>query len=151
MLTTVHLLTGAAIGKVTGNIYLAAPLAVVSHYALDFIPHYNPKPVKGYLEKGYTGADKLDLVLKALEPAIGLAAGIFLVVANPPELRLPIFIGGLFGWLPDLLVFLDWKFNIGKDNFIRKVEKKFHRHTSFAKGILIQVCMISIALIILWK
>lgn len=37
-----HALTGAAIGLVFGDPLLAVPLAVVSHFVCDAIPHYDP-------------------------------------------------------------------------------------------------------------
>ena len=51
MLTSIHLVAGAAIGKATGSFWLAIPISVISHYLLDIIPHYNQKPVENYLEK----------------------------------------------------------------------------------------------------
>ena len=149
MLTTTHLLAGAAIGKITGNAYLAVPVALASHHVLDFIPHYNQKPVKGYLENGFKGAHKIDLFLKSLEPVAGLIAGIMLMLANPAELRLPIFIGGLFGWLPDLFIFLDWKYGFGRNGFMRKLDRRFHRHTPFIKGNVVQAAVIAVAVVAL--
>lgn len=39
MLATPHLLVGALIGKLTGNYWLALPIAFASHFVLDSIPH----------------------------------------------------------------------------------------------------------------
>lgn len=38
-----HALTGAIIGLASGNVWVAAPAAVASHFALDVIPHHNFK------------------------------------------------------------------------------------------------------------
>jgi len=40
MTATNHALTGAAIGLLCGQPWLALPLAVVSHYICDALPHY---------------------------------------------------------------------------------------------------------------
>lgn len=37
-----HALTGAVIGLTVSNPVLALPLAVVSHFACDMVPHYDP-------------------------------------------------------------------------------------------------------------
>lgn len=44
MFVTSHLLTGAAIGSVVPNPLLTIPLAFVSHFAMDALPHW-PKVV----------------------------------------------------------------------------------------------------------
>ncbi len=42
MLETPHVVVGAAIATVIPNPFLAIPLAFLSHFALDMIPHWNP-------------------------------------------------------------------------------------------------------------
>lgn len=42
MLAINHAATGAAIGLTISNPLLAVPLAIVSHFVLDAIPHYDP-------------------------------------------------------------------------------------------------------------
>lgn len=149
MLTSAHLLAGAAIGKLAGNVYLAIPIAFFSHYLLDAVPHYNQKPVINYKELGFKGADKTDLLIKALEPAIGLALTAHLIFGIPQATTLPLYLGAFFGWLPDLLVFLEWKHNIPTPSLIQKFEKAFHRHTNFINGILSQIIVSGIAIYIL--
>lgn len=39
MLTTPHLLVGAAIGAQFNNPYIVVPAAVASHFVLDSVPH----------------------------------------------------------------------------------------------------------------
>ena len=64
-----------------------------------------------------------ELLNKSIEPLLGLFAGIYLMPRNPLELRLAILVGGLFGWLPDLLVFLDWKYGVGMQSFLEPILK----------------------------
>jgi len=40
MTATNHAITGAFIGLALGNPYLAIPLSLVSHYAMDTLPHF---------------------------------------------------------------------------------------------------------------
>ena len=39
MMTAPHMVTGAAIGSMSRRLWLILPIAFVSHFALDFIPH----------------------------------------------------------------------------------------------------------------
>lgn len=149
MLTSTHLLAGAAIGKLTGNVYLAIPIAFFTHYLLDAVPHYNQKPVKNYKELGFKGTDKKDLLIKALEPAVGLALTAFLIFGTGQGAAAPLYLGAFFGWLPDFLVFLEWKHNIPRPTLIQKFEKAFHRHTEFINGILSQIIVSGIAIYVL--
>lgn len=151
MLTSVHLLTGAAIGKVTGNLWVAAIISFAFHHVLDFIPHYTPKPVKGYLQNGLRSAYKQDLILKSIEPAIGILVTLYLIFYNQQELRTSMIIGAFFGWLPDMLVLLDWKFKIGSNGFYRRIEKRFHHHATLLHGTWIQVLIVGLAIFILVK
>lgn len=145
MLTSVHLFVGAAIGEATGNVWVTIPVALISHYLIDTIPHYNPKPVKSYREKGLGGADKKDLLLKALEPLIGIGLLAFLIYMKD-HLAVVMIIGAFFGWLPDLAIFLEWKYNIKcRPAFIRQFETAFHPHTSFVVGSIPQVIILVVA------
>ena len=149
MLTSVHLLTGAAIGKLTGNWWSAILLSYAFHHIFDSIPHYNPQPVKGYLEGHLGGADKRDLILKSLEPALGIAATLYLIFSNPLDLRSSMVLGAVFGWLPDLFVFLEWKFKKRFARFFTRIEKHFHQHTSFLPGMLSQIFIMALAIFVL--
>lgn len=44
MMTLPHLLAGAAIGRRVRPLWIAAPLAYLSHFALDHFPHLEPSP-----------------------------------------------------------------------------------------------------------
>lgn len=149
MLTTAHLLTGAAIGKLTGNVYLTIPLAFLTHYFLDAIPHHNQKPVKNYKELGFKGADKVDLLIKSSEPLAGLLVTAYLIFGYNQSALATMVLGAFFGWLPDLLVFLRWKYGVRLPYLIVKFETTLHRHTTFKKGILSQIIVGGTAIYIL--
>ncbi|HEY4506742.1 MAG TPA: hypothetical protein VJH71_01075 [Candidatus Paceibacterota bacterium] len=151
MLTTVHLLTGAALGKLTGNWLGATVLSYALHHLLDSIPHFNPSPVKGYLEGHIKGADIRDLFLKSLEPVLAIIGTLYLIFWNPSEIRIYMIFGAIFSWLPDLFVFIDWKFNKPWVKFFTKIEKRFHRHTRFLPGVISQILISALALFILLK
>jgi len=141
MVTSVHLLSGAVVAVVLKDPLLVAPVAFGLHYVLDGISHYAPFPVIGFKEKGIKGTSINDLVLKSIEPLLGIIIVAMFIALSPNSLRFPIFIGALFGWLPDLLVFLEWKFNIHRPYPIKKIEDKYHKHVDGAKGIVPQIVL----------
>ena len=111
MLTTMHLLVGAVIGKYIGNIWLIIIFALISHYILDFIPHTSMIAVKGYFENGLKGTDIKDLLSKSIEPFLGVILAIFLIYLNKGR-AVPMIIGAFFAWFPDLLSFIVWKYRL---------------------------------------
>ena len=142
MVTSIHLVTGAAIGAATGNIYLAAVLSFGTHYLLDAIPHCCWKPVKNYKEGGWEKADKVDLIIKSIEPVLGILITTYFVYHAPSNLVMPMIFGAFFGWLPDLLVFLEWKFGIQRPKPLKMFEEKFHHHLSSFWGIVPQIIFV---------
>lgn len=146
MLISIHLVTGAAIGKMTGNLWLTIPMAFVSHYFLDAIPHYNQKPVKDYLEKGLAQADKKDLFLKSIEPVMGLVLVFCSIFYFSNKNALPMIVGAFFGLLPDLLLFIKWKYNIEtRPVILRKAERDWNIHTAFIPGMIPQFIILLLA------
>lgn len=67
MTATNHALTGALIGLAIGNPWVAAPLALLSHYVLDVIPHFgdkdNPDRIKTTFFRNFLLVDALFCVL----------------------------------------------------------------------------------------
>ena len=112
MLTSIHLVTGAAIGKITGNLWISIPISLLSHYLLDIIPHYNPKPIKGYLEKGLLKSDKKDLLIKSLEPLMGILVVGYSAFYLNRDIFWIMILSAFFAWSPDLIVFLRWRYKI---------------------------------------
>lgn len=139
MVTSVHLVTGAAIGVATGNVYVASVFAFGAHYLLDAIPHWSWKPVKNYKEGGWRKANKIDLMIKSFEPILGILFTTYFVYHAPSYLVMPMIFGAFFGWMPDLLVFLKWKFGIPSPKPLQVFEEKFHKHVDSFWGIVWQV------------
>ncbi len=138
-------------GKLTGNPWSAVFISYTLHHLLDAVPHYNPKNVKGHLENGIKKLDKKDVALKSIEPAIGILVTLYLIFSNMTDIRVPMILGSIFGWLPDLFVFLNWKFKNKITRIIVKIEKRFHKHTTFWPGILPQIAIVVIAILILLR
>lgn len=101
MIATVHFLLGLIIGEYAGSIPLIIFLAVLSHYLLDFIPHYSPTAPK----------NRKDLFFKSIEPTLGIALSVFFIIAYKENSAL-MFLGAFFSWLPDFFSYIQWKFNV---------------------------------------
>lgn len=145
MITTIHLLIGALIGKSFKSIWLIIILALISHYVLDFIPHTSPHEVEDYLKNGVDGANKKDLLLKGIEPLIGLILVGYLIYLNK-EKALPMAIGAFFAWFPDLIVYFAWL-----DTRWNLLDKIVPRHGNFlyneAKSLIVGILTQAITLI----
>lgn len=89
MISLNHVLAGTAIGLAVKQPALAAPLAFLSHFVLDAIPHFN------YAWPGWKFR-----AIWAIDAAASTLALVLLCMANPP-LAFAIIAGGVFAELPD--------------------------------------------------
>jgi hypothetical protein len=80
MLASVHLVTGAAIGKSVRPFWLAAVAAFASHFVLDFIPHIDTHGLFGVSGGGPTRAE---VVGTLCDVALGVALVLWVTVARP--------------------------------------------------------------------
>lgn len=90
-----HALTGTAIGLISGNPALAVPLALISHYICDMIPHFgsrNPETAirsrafRNYLVVEAVLCFCIVLTLAILQPAHWQLAAVCAFVAASPDL-----------------------------------------------------------------
>lgn len=95
MTATNHALTGTAIGLIIGNPLLAVPLALLSHFICDAIPHFGTndpeKALRSKLFKIYLIIEALlcfliVLSLIVLQPANWLLAAVCAFLAASPDL-----------------------------------------------------------------
>lgn len=93
MTATNHALTGAAIGLLVGQFWLALPIALLSHFVCDSLPHYGNQNVsvgsKGfarYLCVDCAGAVVVATVLFALRPEHWFVACWCAFLATSPDL-----------------------------------------------------------------
>lgn len=96
MTATNHALTGAIIGLTVHNPALALPLALLSHYLLDALPHFRPnlpdeillktKGFKLYLLGEATLCFLIVLTLFLIQPAYWWLGAICAFVAAAPDL-----------------------------------------------------------------
>jgi hypothetical protein len=100
-----HALTGALIGLTVHEPLLAAPLAFLSHFACDAVPHYDPSTpdgvgrlsskefIRDFLVIGGSLCILLIIVLAVTRPQYWLLAAICAFLATSPDLF----------WLPRFL------------------------------------------------
>jgi hypothetical protein len=97
MTATNHAVTGAVLGLALGNPLIALPIAFVSHYALDILPHFgnsdNPNFIKSKFFRNFLILDAsvcvlLVLALGVVKPEHWVLASICAFVATSPDLAL---------------------------------------------------------------
>jgi len=87
-----HALTGAAIGLAVQHPLLVVPLAFLSHFVLDALPHFD--------HPFYTFGHKHAWKFYTADAVIAIA-GVTTLLLLAPQLILPILLGAVFAVLPD--------------------------------------------------
>ncbi|OGY25256.1 MAG: hypothetical protein A2864_01265 [Candidatus Woykebacteria bacterium RIFCSPHIGHO2_01_FULL_39_12] len=110
MLSTPHLLTGAAIVKLIPEPTIALPVAFASHFVLDAIPHWDGSP-----RPPYSNTIKINI---AIDYIFGLLAVIILSTGDARFLW--IVAGAITATVPDFIM-----------GFYRNWQTPFHSHRWF--------------------
>lgn len=121
-------MTGVGIAILTKNPFVALPLAVLSHYILDSLPHYGFKVWEqrniGVFKKIFRTMLVLDLIVFSIFI-------LFLIKNNVPAWY---YLAGIFGYLPDLAWWYIWlipeKFGTVRAelNFINRFHSKIQKY-----------------------
>jgi hypothetical protein len=103
MLETPHVIVGAAIATKLGNPLLAFPLAFMSHFVLEKVPHWNPH--LNTETKKYGHPTKQTTIIVTIDAVLALATGTYLASRALPDVgfALTILFSCLFSILPDLI------------------------------------------------
>lgn len=121
MILTVHLLAGAAIGSKISNPFLALPLALLSHYLCDSLPHKDYS-IKNIHERRW-GKTFFDFFIVFLDMFSG-----FLIISLFSENNPIIFLAASLAIAPDSITL------IGKfiaENKIILLHQKFHMAVNY--------------------
>lgn len=94
-----HALTGALIGCVVSNPAIALPLAFLSHFALDAIPHYDPP---GDTDEARINSKQFLYIQLVLGAVLCFVLVMAVFLAHPTH-WLTIIFGAFFGASPDLI------------------------------------------------
>lgn len=142
MLEIPHVIVGITINTIIPNPIISSPLILLSHFTLDKIPHWNPKPTRASIP-----ILVFDMLLAVL------VSGFFAYRLLPDIWRsITILLSCLLSILPDIVqipyYFLNLRPNILK-RFV-KFQTLHQEHVSFKKGILSQVLITIIGLILIF-
>ncbi|MCD6194620.1 hypothetical protein J7K05_00220 [bacterium] len=99
MLITAHTVIGFTIGVVSGNPYVAAPLAFASHYLFDGLPHFEVSSFRKPEERELKPKNLFEALFVFADLVLA-AVILFLFRAHWSEASL---LGSLFAVLPDFL------------------------------------------------
>lgn len=144
MLSTPHLLVGAAIVKIVPNPVISLPLAFLSHFVLDSIPHWDGSPKAPFSRKIFGGI--------FLDYAFG--ASLVFVLTNSYENQYFLWLGAFLGTLPDFILGSYKHLESFFSGFaIVRVPNEFHlaiqRNLPLVNGLLTSTLISFIAVIIL--
>lgn len=118
MTGTNHVITGALIGSVAGTPLLAIPLAVMSHFLLDALPHYgDPHLAKN--EKRFHRIIIVDTVL--------VVSFLTAVLVTRPTHWLMMIIAGLVALSPDMM-WLPNYIRLARKKAVKSYNKLMHWH-----------------------
>ncbi len=141
MLTTPHLLVGAAIGSQFHNPMLIAPISAASHFVLDGVPHLG-----GFIE--VEDLEKKEVFFVAGDVILGLVI-LFFLTNNNPNAEL-IWLGAFCAVLPDFHHTFQVLFGADKLKKYDNLHKKFHykKPMSVLPGMATQIVTIVLAVLI---
>lgn len=136
MTATTHSLVGASIGKLLPNPYFSIPLAIVSNFLMDLIPHWDTGT-------GWRNRPKiLTFLATGIDVALGLALAFLLFgkKTNPIYLAILVFAATLPDWLEAPYLFLGWDFP--PFSWFYKFQSKFHSKNGLPWGIITQIIIV---------
>lgn len=139
MLTTPHLLVGAAIGAHFNNPMLVVPAAAASHFVLDSVPH-----LMGFIE--VEDLDKKDVAFVIGDVVLGVSL-VYLLSHNNPHGEL-MWLGAFCAMLPDFHHTFQVLFGPDKLQRYDNLHLKFHykKPINLIPGIATQVVTVLAAI-----
>jgi len=144
MLSTPHILIGSAIVKIIPNPLISLPLAFLSHFLFDFMPHWDfkiafkPKP----------------LLYALIDYALGLTIVFWLSLADTDQFI--IILGGISATLPDFMM-AGWKvlniklLNVFPLNVLNNFHHNIQNRVNIIWGSIFSIITILVSVYILVK
>lgn len=151
MLTLPHTLAAAVLVKIFPNPYLCLPLALLSHFFLDFfVPHWNPHLFTEFKKTGRVSWQSILLIL--VDAAISLGFCLYILLKFWPDFnQVAIFAGAIFlATLPDTIE-IPYYFFRSQASWLKKYVKFEHKYQANANvfwGITTQVIVIILCLLV---
>ncbi len=143
MLTTPHLLVGAAIGAQFHNPYIVVPTAVASHFVLDSLPH-----LMGIIE--VHDLDKKDIAFVAGDVVLGVSLVYLFAITSPDPAM--IYLGAFSSMVPDFHHTFQALFGPDKLKKYNNLHLKFHykKRMNTAAGMATQILTIFLAMVFIF-
>jgi hypothetical protein len=150
MLETPHVAIGAAIATKIPNPFIAIPLAFLSHFVMEKVPHWNPHLVTE--TKKYGAPTKKSVIVIIIDVTLALGLGSYIAFQVYPDINhiVTIYLASFASVLPDLVeapyFFLHWR-----NKFLKKwltFQKSLQVDTTPFWGLLTQV--VTIAAVFVW-
>lgn len=136
MTATSHSLAGASLAKLIPNPYLSIPLALLSNFVLDFIPHWDTGT-------GWHNRPKIiTFLMTGFDVFLGLLLSwwLFSSTVNPLYLLIVIFAATLPDWIEAPYLFLNWDFP--PFNWFYRLQSRFHGRDGTIWGVVTQIIVI---------
>jgi hypothetical protein len=148
MLETPHVIVGAAIASKIPNPYIAIPMAFLSHFVLEKVPHWNPH-LNSETEK-FGKPTSLTTKIVIIDSCLSLISGLFIASRALPNSghALTIIFASFFAALPDLIEAPYFFLNI-KNKFIKNwiiLQKSLQEDAGIVVGLLTQVVTVIAAI-----
>lgn len=148
MLETPHVFVGAAIATKIPDPLIAIPLAFLSHFVLEMVPHWNPHLNKETEKYGYP--TKRSTVIVIADSSLALISGSLIAYSALPDTgqALTILFACLASVLPDLIEAPYFFLKI-KNKLIQKwivFQKSIQNDTSIIPGLVTQYITIFAAI-----
>lgn len=162
MLLASHIIVSGILGAKTGNYFLAGAIGLISHYALDAIPHWDyyisPEFESRAKNEGWRFLKEKFFIKELTKISIDISIGlvlVFIFLKNLDGVNLiSVFISVFFGVLPDPLQLLyhvsHWKFLKSNYDFQATIQKI---KPGFWTGIFTQIAVIILVFLVsrLWQ
>lgn len=150
MLETPHVAVGAAIATKIPNPFISIPLAFLSHFVLEKVPHWNPHLVTEM--KTYGAPTKKSVTIIMIDVGLALVTGSLIAWNSMPDTNkvIVIYLASFASVLPDLIEF-PYFFLKMRNKFLvtwLRWQKALQADTTPFWGLLTQ--FVTIGAVILW-
>ena len=154
MLTFPHTVVAAAIVKLIPNPLISLPLALASHFFLDFaIPHWNPHLYTEYKKNGKISKKSITVIL--IDGLLAFFLCLYILLYYWPNIQdIAVYAAAIFlATLPDTIE-IPYYFLKCKSQWLKKYVNFEHKHQSngsFAWGMITQLIVVVFGLLIFFS
>lgn len=148
MLETPHVAIGAVIATKIPNPFIAIPLAFMSHFILDKVPHWNPHIITETKKFGKPTQKSTNIIIADCVTALIFGSAVAYSTLPNINMAISVMLCSFFSILPDLVEFPYFYFK-RRDKFYTvwsSFQKSIQNDTTPFWGLLIQIVTIFAAI-----